>query len=166
MRPFIDKVIPEAWAAAQQYTASIGAAAMAHGLHASEGELIKMRASQLNGCVYCLDLHGREARAAGVTQQQLDVLPAWRDLVPAKGIPVFTEREKAALAVAEAATRLPLDDDAAADLEAARGVLGDEAFAAAEWVAVTINAFNRISILSEHPVRARDAEGKVRREQS
>lgn len=66
------------------------------------------------------------------------------------------------LAVAEAVTRLPLTDDAQADLAAARQVLGERQFVAAEWVAATINLFNRISILSEHPVRPRDAEGRLR----
>ena len=56
---------------------------------------------------------------------------------------------------------MPLGEDGEADLAAARGVLGDEVFAAAEWVALTINMFNRISILSEHPVRPRDADGNL-----
>lgn len=65
------------------------------------------------------------------------------------------------LAVAEAATRMPLSEESKADLAGAAAVLGEQAFAAAEWVAVTINAFNRVSILSEHPVRPRGADGKV-----
>ncbi len=66
------------------------------------------------------------------------------------------------LAIAEAATRMPLSEDGGeADLAAARSVLGDEIFAAAEWVALTINMFNRVSILSDHPVRPRDAEGSL-----
>ena len=97
----------------------------------------------------------REARAAGITQQQLDVLPAWRESS------LYSEREKAMLAIAEAATRMPLGEEAKADLAASRGLLGDEVFAAAEWVALTINMFNRISILSEHPVRPRNAEGDL-----
>lgn len=149
MRPYLDKVIPEAWKAAGAYSVAIAQAARDHGLSPSESELIKVRASQINGCAFCLNLHSEEAREAGVTQQQLDVLPAWREA------DLFTERERAALAVAEAATRLPLTEDAEADLAGARHVLGDEAFVAAEWVAATINAFNRISILSRHPVRER-----------
>ena len=109
----------------------------------------------MNGCAFCLDLHSRQARAAGIPQQQLDLLPAWRESDR------YSAREEAVLAVADAATRLPLTDDAQADLAAARQVLGESAFVAAEWVAATINLFNRISILSEHPVRPRDAEGRV-----
>ncbi|MFC7764802.1 pirin family protein [Leucobacter soli] len=150
---FMDKAEPEAWNDAERLSATVRENALRHGLTVQETELIKVRASQLNGCVFCLDLHCRQARQAGVTQQKLDILPAWREAR------IYEDRETAVLAVAEAATQLPLGEDARADLVAARGVLGDEAFAAAEWVAATINLFNRISILSGHPVRPRDAGG-------
>jgi len=125
------------------------------GLSAQESEFVKLRASQINGCAYCLDVHSREARETGIPQQKIDILPAWRESA------LYSEREKAAIAIAEASTRMPLSEESKADLAGARSVLGDDAFAAAEWVAVSINAFNRISILSEHPVRARDNDGKV-----
>jgi AhpD family alkylhydroperoxidase len=146
----MDKVMPEAWHAAQSYSAAIQTAALQRGLTAQEAELIKVRSSQLNGCAFCLDLHSREARKEGLAQQKLDLLPAWRETT------LFTDREKAVLAIAEAATLLPLTEEAQADLYAVQNVLGKELFVAAEWVAATINAFNRISILSEHPVRPRD----------
>lgn len=151
MRPYLDKAAPQAWKAAGAYSQSIAKAAADGGLLATEGELIKVRASQLNGCAFCLDLHTNEAREAGVSQQQLDLLAAWRETS------LFTERERAVLAVAEAATLLPLSEESQADLFGARTVLGDDTFVAAEWVAATINLFNRISILSEHPVRERKA---------
>lgn len=154
MRPFLDKSVPEAWADAQRLSTSIAAAAKERGLSEHETELIKMRASQLNGCAFCLDLHSRQARQAGIPQQKLDLLPAWRET------DVYTDRETAVLAIAEAATKLPLTENSRADIAAARGVLGDEEYVAAEWVAAAINLFNRISILSEHPVHPRDAEGK------
>lgn len=155
MRPFVDKVMPEAWQAAEEFTSVIRAAVLRRGLSAQESELIKLRTSQLNGCVFCMDLHAREARKAGMPQQKLDLLPAWRETA------VFDDREKAVLAVAEAATSLPTTEESDADLFGARAVLGEETFVAAEWVAITINALNRVSILSRHPVRPRDAEGKV-----
>lgn len=155
MHPYLDKAAPAAWKAASSYSAVVAQVAADGGLSLSESELIKVRASQLNECAFCLDLHGREAREAGVAQQKLDVLPAWRETA------VFDEREKAVLAVAEAVTRMPLSEEARADLAAARGVLGDDTFVAAEWVALTINMFNRVSILSEHPVRARDSSGSL-----
>lgn len=155
MRPYLDKSAPDVWKAAAAYSSAVAKEAERSGLPMQEAELIKVRASQLNACAFCLDLHSREARTAGVTQQKLDLLPAWRETA------LYTEREKAVLAIAEAATRMPLSEESKADLAGAQSVLGDAAFAAAEWIALTINTFNRVSILSEHPVRARDAEGKV-----
>ena len=83
------------------------------------------------------------------------MLPAWRDTS------LFSDPEAAVLSIADAATRLSLNENSKADLVAARSLLGDETFVTAEWVAATINAFNRISILSEHQVHPRDAEGKL-----
>lgn len=155
MRPYMDKVMPEAWKAASAFSTAIREEALQRGVSPQESELIKVRASQINGCAFCLDLHSREARQAGLPQQKLDMLPAWRESTR------FDERERAMLAVAEATTALPLTEESIADLAGARSVLGEETFVAAEWVATTINAFNRISILSEHPVRPRDADGKI-----
>jgi len=155
MRPYLDKSAPDVWKAAGAYSSAIAAEAERAGLTVQESEFIKVRASQLNACAFCLDLHSREARGAGIPQQKLDLLPAWREST------LFTEREGAVLAIAEAATRMPLSEESKADLHGARTVLGDEAFAAAEWVALTINMFNRVSILSEHPVRPRGDDGKV-----
>lgn len=155
MRPFLDKTMPDAWKATSTFSTAVREAAEKGGLSIQESELIKVRASQINQCAFCMDLHAREARDAGIPQQKLDLLPGWRETY------LFDEREKAVLAIAEAATVLPLSEESRADLEGARSVLGDETFVAAEWVAVTINAFNRISILSEHPVRPRDADGKL-----
>jgi len=149
MRPFLDKVMPDAWRAAQALSATVVQDVLRAGMTQRDVELIKVRASQLNACAFCLDLHSREARRVGVPQQKLDMLAAWRDS------PIYDERERAMLAIAEAATILPLTEGPRADLAGARNLLGDAEFAAAEWVAVTINAFNRISILSEHPVRSR-----------
>ncbi|MEV7631019.1 carboxymuconolactone decarboxylase family protein [Microbacterium sp. NPDC089318] len=155
MRPYLDKSAPDVWKAAGDYSRAVASEAERSGLTMQESEFIKVRASQINACAFCLDLHTREARGAGITQQKIDLLPAWRETS------LYSDREAAVLAVAEAATRMPLTEESKADLSGARAVLGDAAFAAAEWVALTINMFNRISILSEHPVRPRGDDGKV-----
>lgn len=157
MRPYLDKAQPDVWNAAQTFSTTVRESALAQGLPTELSELIKVRASQLNSCAFCLDLHARESRQAGIPQQKLDLLAAWRET------DVFSEPERAALAIAEASTQLPLTEDAKADLAAAQAVLGETVFAAAEWVAIAINMFNRVSILSEHPVRPRGADGKVLR---
>ncbi|BDZ38491.1 carboxymuconolactone decarboxylase family protein [Microbacterium suwonense] len=154
MRPYLDKSAPEVWKAITSYSAVVAKRAQSSGLSTEESELIKVRASQLNACAFCLDLHSREARESGIPQQKLDLIAAWRETS------LYSERETAVLAIAEAVTRMPLSEESKADLAGARAVLGDEAFAAAEWVALTINAFNRISILSEHPVRPRGIDGE------
>lgn len=157
MRPFIDRAVPEAWQVAQQLSAAIKTQYSSKTITEQESELIKLRVSQINACAFCLDLHGREARAAGIPQQKIDILPAWRESE------LFTEREKAVLGVAESSTVLPLTEESRADLSGALHVLGEQGFAVAEWVAVVINTFNRISILSGHPVRPRDTDGTVLR---
>lgn len=103
-------------------------------------ELVRIRASQLNGCAYCIDMHARDARAGGETEQRLYALPAWRET------PYFTDRERAALGFAEAVTRLSDSHvpDSAYDEVAAH-------FSAAEIAAlvgliVTINAWNAIGV--------------------
>src|SRR5690348_14796287 len=70
------------------------------GLEAKLLELVKVRASQINGCAFCLDMHTKDARAAGETEQRLYALSAWRET------PFYTERERAALAWTEAVTRI------------------------------------------------------------
>ena len=64
-------------------------------------ELVRIRASQLNGCAYCIDMHTKDARAVGETEQRIYALPAWRET------PFFTERERAALAFTESVTLMP-----------------------------------------------------------
>ncbi|WP_426626090.1 carboxymuconolactone decarboxylase family protein [Leifsonia sp. McL0607] len=155
MTSYLDKSMPEVWQAARAWSTVVAEAALESGLSVQETEFIKVRASQLNACAYCLDLHSREARKAGIPQQKLDMLSDWRDAE------LYDERERAVLAIAEAATRLPLTEDSRADLAGARAVLGESAYVAAEWMAVAINTFNRISILSQHRVSARDAAGRL-----
>ena len=146
-RIFIDKQSPAAYHALVQTSEAVRAVAAEAGLDRTLVELINLRVSQINGCAYCLDVHTRAAVHEGETAQRLGVLAAWRDTE------VFTPDERAALALAEA-TALPGDralQESAYDT--AREVLTDDQISAVIWVAVTINAFNRVSIMSKHPVR-------------
>jgi AhpD family alkylhydroperoxidase len=150
---FLDKSDPGSWRALNGLALKVSAAAEAAGLTRAVVELLNVRVSQLNGCAYCLDLHDRLARGAGVGAQQLAVLPAWREAA------VFTGVERAALAIGEAATALHEDGSFLAELAAARAVLTDAQFSALQWCAITMNAFNRVSVLSGHPVRPRSSAG-------
>jgi AhpD family alkylhydroperoxidase len=105
-------------------------------------ELVKLRASQINGCAYCLDMHHKDARAQGETELRLSVLSAWRE------VGLFTEEERAALALTEAVT-LIADHHVPEDVEAAaRDAFDDEAYAALVFAIITINAWNRLAITS------------------
>lgn len=115
------------------------------GLEKSLYELVKIRASQINGCAYCIDMHTKDARAEGETEQRIYALNAWRET------PFFTERERAALALAESIT-LVTDGHVKDEVYAAAAARFDEKELAALIMAtVTINAWNRISIACRTP---------------
>lgn len=118
---------------------SLGGYLAGCGIEASLQELIKMRVSQINGCAYCIDMHSKDARAAGETEQRLYALSAWRET------PFFTDRERAALAWAEHVTRI---SDGVSDeiFEATRAQFTEQEIANLTWVTVAINSWNRIAI--------------------
>ena len=102
--------------------------------------LVEVRISQINGCAYCVDMHTREARGAGETQQRLDCLVVWRE------VSFFDARERAALAWAEALTLLPqtrAPDDVYA---AVRDQFDDKGLADLTLAIVAMNAWNRIGV--------------------
>ena len=110
------------------------------GIKKTHWELIKIRASQINGCAYCLDMHSREARNHGETEQRIYVLNAWRDTS------FFTEEEKAILALTEEVTQISHGGVSDQTYQQAASVL-DEHYLAKVIMAITvINAWNRISI--------------------
>jgi AhpD family alkylhydroperoxidase len=144
---FLDKQHPAVWRALNGLGLKVREAAEAAGIDRRTIELLYVRTSQINGCAYCLDMHVGDAVKAGETPQRLAVLPAWRDTA------LFTAKERAALALTESTTELP-DHRTRAHAEAyAREHLNAEEFSAVSWLAITINAFNRVSIISHHPVR-------------
>jgi AhpD family alkylhydroperoxidase len=102
---------------------------------------VKLRASQINGCAYCLDMHTKDARAAGETEQRLYTLSAWRET------PFFSERERAALAWTEAVT-LITGGVSDALYEETRKHFSEKELADLTWAIVAINGWNRISISS------------------
>ncbi len=106
-------------------------------------ELVKVRASMLNGCSFCVDLHSHEAREKGEDEQRLLLLAAWPHAAH-----LYTEQEQAALVLTEALTRLPDARDVPdAAYERAAAAFTPEQLAAVAWVATTINTFNRLGVL-------------------
>jgi AhpD family alkylhydroperoxidase len=115
--------------------------------------MLKLRASQINGCAYCIDMHSLDARAAGETEQRLYALDAWRET------PFFNERERAALAWIEAITLVSethVPDDV---YEEAKKQFSDKEIVDLTFVAATINAWNRLAISTRAvPGRYRPAQ--------
>ncbi len=102
--------------------------------------LIYFRVSQINGCAYCLDMHSKDLRAKGETEQRLYVLEAWREA------PFYTERERAALAWAEAVTKVTEANVPDEIYKEARIQFSEEALIDLTLAVITINSYNRINI--------------------
>jgi AhpD family alkylhydroperoxidase len=118
--------------------AALDAATRKTMLEPSLQELVRARASQINGCVYCVIMHNRDARKAGVTDRRLDALPVWRET------PLFTAREKAALELTEAVTRLA-DREVSDELwNRVAEHFTETELAELLWIITVINAWNRL----------------------
>ncbi|MFZ0377182.1 MAG: carboxymuconolactone decarboxylase family protein [Solirubrobacteraceae bacterium] len=103
-------------------------------------ELVRIRASQINGCAYCIDMHTKDARAIGETEQRIYALPAWRET------PFFTEKERAALAFTESVTLLATDHVPTEDYDAVAAQFSPEEVAALVSLIVAINAWNAVGV--------------------
>ena len=110
------------------------------GLEESLVHLVKMRASQINGCAYCLDVHSKDARALGETEQRLYALDAWEEA------PYYSERERAALALTDTVTRITEGHVPDAVFERARAHFNEQELIALVFTLTTINAWNRLAI--------------------
>ncbi len=111
------------------------------GIEESLLELVKSRASQINGCAWCLDMHAKDARAQGETEQRLYLLPVWRDA------PCYSERERAALAWTEAVTGIAVTHDVSDDVYAeARKRFDEKALVDLTLAVIAINGWNRLNV--------------------
>jgi AhpD family alkylhydroperoxidase len=116
------------------------------GLEPALLELVKTRASQLNGCAWCLDMHTKDARACGETEQRLYLISAWREA------PIYSERERAALAWTEALTQLGphgVPDEVYAEL---RRHFDEKAAVDLSLAIIAINGWNRMNVAFRTPV--------------
>ena len=142
MRIDYQRVFP----AATRAMVGLEEAVAAGGLEPELLELVRMRASQLNGCAYCLDMHSKDARARGENEQRLHVLAAWREA------PFYSERDRAALAWCEALTLLPqtgAPDDVYEQLQAE---FAEEEIVTLTLAIVAINGWNRFAVGFRSPV--------------
>ena len=132
----IQKIAPEAYramAGVQSYVENSG-------LEPALLELMKLRASQINGCAYCIDMHSKDARANGESEQRLYALSAWRET------PFFTDRERAALAWTEAVTLIHQTHAPDEAYEEVRRRFTEKELVALTMAIVAINGWNRIAI--------------------
>jgi AhpD family alkylhydroperoxidase len=119
---------------------NLGKVISSSGLEASLLELVKTRASQLNGCAYCIDMHTKDARAGGETEQRLYALSAWRET------PFFTPRERAALAWTEALTNIQQGHAGDEVYAQARGQFDESELVKLSLAITQINTWNRIAL--------------------
>lgn len=139
----LSKAHPAAYALVAELDKTVLEAAATANLDPLLIELVKIRVSQLNGCAFCLRMHTRDALAKGETADRLAVLAAWWESE------YFNDQERAALGLAEEVTRLsvPANDDWD------NGALTGEQVSAVSWLAIAMNAWNRIAIRSHYPVK-------------
>lgn len=110
------------------------------GLEHSLLELVKLRASQINGCGFCVDMHAADARKAGESERRLTAVVVWRET------PFFTPRERAALAWTEALTRLAAQPDLERDYAALKEQFGDKEMVDLSLAIAAINSWNRLAV--------------------
>jgi AhpD family alkylhydroperoxidase len=123
------------------------------GLEKKMMELVKIRASQINHCTFCLHMHTRDARAAGETNERIDLVAGWRDS------PLYNERERAALAWTEALTLVADTHAPDEDFELLKASFNDEEMAELTLAIAAINAWNRFQcgFRAVHPMKAKNA---------
>jgi AhpD family alkylhydroperoxidase len=122
-------------------------------------ELVKLRASQINGCGFCVDMHYKDAVHAGGDPERLNLVTVWREA------PAFTEAERAALALAEESARLADNPNGVSDetWQAVRKHYDDEQIAALVAICAQINAWNRINVILRNPAGFYDPVTKTAR---
>jgi AhpD family alkylhydroperoxidase len=137
MRPRINLMVaPDAYKAMSGLEGYLKKSGLDHSLL----HMVKLRASQMNGCAFCIDMHWKDARALGESEQRLYGLDAWQES------PYYSDRERAALAWTEAVTNLQDGHVPDAVYDQARSHFSEKELADLTWVIAAINAWNRVAI--------------------
>ncbi|MFI9240837.1 carboxymuconolactone decarboxylase family protein [Streptomyces sp. NPDC053079] len=144
----IGKQHPASYKALTALSSEVQEAAAAVGLDPLLVELLKIRASQINGCAFCLRMHTRDALKVGENPDRIAVLPGWEETG------YFSETDRAALRLTEAVTRVSDGHVSDEDYNAAAAVLTEDQISAITWLAILMNAFNRLAITSRYPVES------------
>jgi len=145
---YLDKQQPDLYATLSHYSQQLVDEADRLGIPRRSLELINYLCSQINGCAFCLDLHHRRALKYGETEQRLSLVAVYKE------VQLFEPSEVVAMEIAEQITRMSTSRPSPELFAVARQHYSDEQISVLCMAAIGINAFNRLSILSEHPVRA------------
>ena len=140
----------EAYRGLEAFSKTVGEVAAARGIEHRLAELVKIHASQLNGCAYCVRIHVDAAVAAGVTVDEIAQIAVWRE----SG--VFTERERAALELTESFTFIAEDGIPDSVYDHVGGILSEDEYVGLSWILIAINSFNRLAIAGRYPVPPRE----------
>lgn len=148
-RVHLSKSAPEAYQALDAFAKAAARIAAENGVDERLKELVLLHCSQLNGCAYCSRVHADRAAAAGISYDEIAQLPVWRESH------AFSERERAALELAEAFTFIHREGVSDELYARATSVLTEGEYVGVSWLAVEINAFNRIVIAGRYRVPPR-----------
>lgn len=138
MRLAVTKLTPDLYKAMDAFDNALGNISLEQPLV----ELVKLRASQLNGCAYCVNMHSADARKGGETEQRIYLLPVWRE------VSLFTDRERSAFEVTEGATKLTEGGISDEVWQRATAHFTEVELAELIWVITVINAWNRIGAVA------------------
>jgi AhpD family alkylhydroperoxidase len=145
-RPNLKQSSPAIYQAIGALERLVSEALTSAGIGQGFAHLLRLRASQINHCAYCIKVHTRDALASGEAAERATVLPAWRETG------YFSEKERAALELVEAITLISEGQVPDAVYQRAAAVLSKDEIVAVEWLAIAINSWNRIAISSRYPV--------------
>lgn len=151
-RVHLSKTEPAAYQTLDAFSKTVSEICAANGIDDRLKELVMIHCSQLNGCAYCTRVHVDRATAAGIDLDTLMQIPTWRESH------VFSDRERAALELAEAFTFISEDGIPDDVYDRVGGVFTEKEYAALSWACVSINAFNRVVIAGRYPVPPRPAQ--------
>lgn len=135
-----------AYRSLDEFSKEVGRIAAEYGVDDRLRELVQLHCSQLNGCAFCMRVHVERAEKAGMTMDELGQIPVWRE----SG--VFSERDRAALELAEAHTLIHRDGISDDLYHRVGSVLTEQEYVGVSWIAISINAFNRLTIAGRYPV--------------
>jgi AhpD family alkylhydroperoxidase len=151
-RVHLSRSARDAYNALESFTKTVKEVAADAGIDPRLKEIVQIHASQLNGCAYCVRIHVDRAVDAGLDADVIAQIATWRE----SG--VFTERERAALELAESFTFIHEGGIPDEVYDHVGGILSEKEYVALSWLLVSINAFNRIAIAGRYPVPPRDAK--------